>query len=45
MTAVFEADEVQFSYGPLNVLNGLTLSVSGRRTSASSAQTASARQP
>ena len=24
---VFEADEVEFSYGPLNVLNGLTLAV------------------
>ena len=27
MPPVFAADEVQFSYGPLNVLNGLTLAV------------------
>ena len=27
MPPVFEADEVEFSYGPLNVLNGLTLAV------------------
>ena len=27
MPPVFEADKVQFSYGPLNVLNGLTLAV------------------